>query len=204
MKPRNRHAGALLGAALAATLLAGCEILPTAEPVQVLDPQPTPAEATAGRPAAWRLEVAPPQADAMRGGEPVLVRTADGRLQVLGRTRWSAAPPALLRTLLLRHLRDTGTLAEVGTALAGADRRLVIDLRAFELREDGPALAAAVRLEARLYDARSARLMQRRLFAEQAAAESTQGPAVVAAFEAVLGALLPELAAWLAAQPAAD
>lgn len=199
MQSLPRYARRLLAIAFG-VFLGGCEILPEAPPVQVLDPQPRTAGERATGPAPWRLEVLEPMADPMRGGEQVLVRTADGRLQVLGNTRWVSPPPLLLHSLLLRHLRDSGALAEVGSAVNGADRQLALDLRAFELREQAEALEAVVQVEARLYNTAPSRLLARQLFTHRVPAPTTGGSLVLDSFEQALAALLTDLDAWLLAQ----
>lgn len=184
--------------AVAAILLSAtaCSILPESEPVQLLDPQ-LPSPPAAEQVASWTLNVARPESDPARDSTRVLVRTGEGRLQVHASARWVAAAPELLRTRLVRYLRDSQLIAQVSAGAAGSDRTLALDLRAFELLETGSGLQAEIRLEARLYDSRSTELLSRRLFEARRAVDSTGAAEVVDGFEAALEQLIPALAAWL-------
>jgi len=185
---------------LAAAFATGCSILPQAQPVQMLDPRPTPP--ASGPAAEWSLRVARPESDPARDSARVLVRTSTARLQVLPEARWVAPAPELVRTLIIRHLRDTGALDRVETTGADADRALRTDLRRFELTEAGAGgLTAAIEIELRLFDSPGAGMIARRLVAHDARAASAAAPDVLAAFEAVLDRTLAEITEWLLGQP---
>lgn len=192
---------------LIALLLAagGCSLFPESTPLQVLDPDPE-APAAAAESMSGSLDVELPDADPMRAGERVLVRTADGRLTLHPSARWVAPPPQLLRLLVVRGLRDAALLDEVGASQVGADRQLRFDLRAFELVEQGPNLNAVIEIEARLVRRRTSELVARRLFSQRLAIESIDAAEVVAAFDELLGEWIADLAFWLrqSADPASD
>lgn len=191
-------------ALLALASLAACSILPESEPVQLLDPQLAAPE-TADQSAAWTLNVARPEADPMRDSTRVLVRTARGQLQVHASARWIAAGPELLRTLLVRYLRDARSLDQVSAGAAGLDRTLALDLRRFELTETADErLAAEIRIEARLYDSRTAELLARERFERLEPVDSTQPADVIAGFETMLAGLMPAVAEWLIEHGAED
>jgi cholesterol transport system auxiliary component len=184
-------------AATALLLASACSILPESEPVQLLDPQ-LQSPPVANQDVAWTLNVARPESDPARDSARVLVRTGQGQLQVHASARWVAAAPELLRTRLVRYLRDSQRIGQVSAGGGGLDRTLALDLRAFELVETGDGrLAAEIRIEARVYDSRSAELLARELF-EARRPVSGAGPAeIVEGFEAVLGQIIPALADWL-------
>jgi len=189
-----------LAAAFVLALTAACSILPKSEPVQLLDPQ-IPAPEPASHSAGWSLNVALPESDPLRDSDQVLVRTAQGRMQVHASAHWTAAAPELLRTVLVRHLRDEQRLEQVGAGLAGLDRTLALDLRRFELVERGTgALDAQIRLEARLYDGRSGKLLARRLFASSEPVDDAAPDEIIAGFEVALGEIVPALSAWVVDQ----
>lgn len=183
--------------AAALLLASACSILPESQPVQLLDPQ-LDSPPTAPGTVTWTLNVARPESDPARDSTRVLVRTGDGRLQVHASARWVAAAPEMLRTRLVRYLRDSQRIEQVSAGAAGMDRTLALDLRAFELVEAGDGrLEAEIRLEARLYEGRSAELLARELF-ETRQPIGDAGPAeIVSGFEAVLGEVIPALAEWL-------
>lgn len=186
--------------------LAACSILPPSTPTQILDPRlplASTAEARSTAPIAtdWTLGVARPDTDPVRDSNRVLVRTADGRLQVHATARWAAAAPDLLRTLLLRRLRDRDLVADVKPD--SGDRLLTIDLRRFELDDTG-SLEAVIVLEARLHDAPAYGLRSSRLFEQRQTTASAEPGDINAAFEAVLLAMLDELADWVVGVPQPD
>ena len=182
-----------------AAMLAACSILPETTPVQILDPRPEPGSATL-QPVDWSLDIALPSADPQRDSNRVLVRTADGRLQVHGQARWAAAAPELLRLQLVRSLRDRELFADIGAGSSGGDRLLTIDLRRFEL-DAGSALEAVIELEARLLDAPGYRLAASRLVEVRASLASADSSEINAAFSALLTELVDELAAWMLSLP---
>lgn len=193
---------ALLRSTLAlglAAAVSACSILPQASPTQVLDPR-LPAAADAPVAADWTLDVARPDTDPVRDSNRVLVRTADGRLQVHASARWAAPAPDLLRTLLVRRLRDRQLFADAIAGAGSGDRLLAIDLRRFEL-DDAGALEAVIAVEARLHGAPRYELLHSRLFEHRRAAASAEPGDVNAAFETALAGLIDELSAWMLALP---
>lgn len=186
-----------LAAILTLGLAGACSILPESEPVQLLDPA-IPAPDPAARTTGWGLSITRPESDPMRDSNRVLVRTAEGRLQVHASARWTAAAPDLLRTLLVRHLRDAGHLEQVSASAAGLEHTLALDLRRFELDETGAdRLTAEIRIEARLYDNRSAAMVARRLFEARSPLDGAGPGEIVDGFEAALEELVPALSAWV-------
>lgn len=195
-----------IGASLLLIAATACSILPESETVQLLDPGLAAPDAGAD-PAPWSLNVTRPETDPMRDSTRVLVRTGQGRLQVHPRARWVTAPPELLRTQLVRYMRDGQRLEQVSAGAAGLDRTLALDLRRFELEERASgALAARVTIEARLYDSRSIRLLARRVFEAGEDLDGDGPDRIVAGFESSLGELVPALADWVVetGEPAAS
>ncbi|MGK7296398.1 MAG: ABC-type transport auxiliary lipoprotein family protein [Candidatus Wenzhouxiangella sp. M2_3B_020] len=186
----------LLAAGLCA---AGCSILPESEPVQLVDPR-VPAADRAGPEIGWTLSIARPETDPARDSDRVLVRTEPGQLKVHSSARWVAPAPELLRTLLIRYLRDSAVVDRVGASVAGSDRTLLIDLRRFELAERGDGLAAVVEIDARLHKTRGGGLVGRRLFEHREAVADAEPESIVAGFEAGLSALAVDVADWLASE----
>ncbi|MGB0514901.1 MAG: ABC-type transport auxiliary lipoprotein family protein [Wenzhouxiangellaceae bacterium] len=202
MKPepqRLRACSAPVLLILAAMLLSACSIVPDAPPVQLLDPRPDiPAPAHPG--VDWRLDVARPESDPVRDSTRVLVRTSDGRLQVQGASRWIAAPPDLLRGMLLRHIRDHAVTADAAAGGSGAEHLLAIDLRRFELDEAGDpraAIMAVIVLEARLYQSPRYRMIDRRRFEFDAPLAAFEPGAINTALETALAGLIADLTDWL-------
>lgn len=177
--------------------LASCSILPRNEPVQLLDPQ-LPAPAVSEQSTTWTLNVTRPESDPVRDSTRVLIRTNEGQLQVHARARWVAAGPELLRTLLVRHLRDAQALKQVNSGASGSDRTLALDLRHFELVETADKqLQAEIQIEARLYDSRSTKLLTRDMFKARQPIGGIGPAQIIEGFEAVLEEIIPAIAEWL-------
>ena len=177
--------------------LASCSILPQSEPVQLLDPQ-LPAPPISEQSTSWTLNVTRPESDPVRDSTRVLIRTNEGQLQVHSRARWVAAGPELLRTLLVRHLRDARALTQVSSGASGSDRTLALDLRHFELVETATKqLQAEIQIEARLYDSRSTKLLSRDLFKALQPVGGIGSAQIIEGFEDVLGEIIPAIAEWL-------
>ena len=186
-----------LSTILAAGLMsAGCTILPESEPVQLVDPR-IEASDRAGPAIDWTLSIARPETDPARDSDRILVRTEPGQLKIHPTGRWVAPAPELLRTLLIRYLRDSDTVARVGASIAGSDRTLLLDLRRFELAERGDGLAAVIEVDARLHETRGGRLVGHRLFEHEDAVAGSGPGEIVAGFESALAALAADTADWL-------
>lgn len=187
----------LMALALLVTLVA-CSVIPEREPVKLLDPTlPTPA--LAGKPVAWTLNINRPQSDPARDSNRVMVRTADGQLQVLPQVRWIATSPDLFRTLLVRYLRDSHTVAQVSNGASGMARSLQLDIRQFELVESADnMLQASINIEARLYDNRTARLLARHIFKQQQSVAGTSAAEIINGFEIILRQVIEDIASYLA------
>ena len=190
---------AALGTALAATaLLPACTILPTAEPVDVYL---LPAAVTPGahaQAALGSLRIARPAAGVHLSGQRIVVMPEDNRVSVYKGAGWSDPAPVLVRNRLLDAFRADGRVA----ALSSDDRQLQADfeldseLRAFqsEYRDGRPEVV--VRLDARLVDTGSRRIVASRSFELGMAASGPAVPAVVQAFGAASDRLAAEVLDW--------
>lgn len=179
--------------------MAGCSILPETAPTRLVDPRVETASGRHGETRDWSLNIARPETDPVRDSNRVLVRTAAGQLQVHPNARWVAPAPELVRTTLVRYLRDVELLTQVGASAAGADRTLILDLRRFELAQtESGALRVSVTADARLYENASAERLGRKRFDHEAEITSADGAALVRGFETALDSMAVELADWLA------
>ena len=195
----SARTGRTILVALTIVLAAGCSILPETEPVRLVDPRIEGEPGRHGDRLPWTLNITRPETDPVRDSNRVLVRTSQGQLQVHPRARWVAPAPELVRTAVVRYLRDSEMLEEVGASAAGSDRTLVIDLRRFELaRSNSGVLQVSLRADALVYSSASAERIGRRRFDHEAPIASADGAAVVQGFQIALEALAVELADWLA------
>lgn len=192
----------LLPAALLATL-AGCSVLPQAEPLRVflLPSQATEAPAAPVAPVApleRSLRITTPQASRILASERIAVIPQGNQISAYQGARWSDTAPALLRDRLIEAFQRDGRLAEVSSEDANlpADLVLYSDLRAFqsEYRDGQP--HAVIRLDARLVDRQTRRTLANRRFEARQASAGTAVEQVVEAFGTAGDALSGEVLKW--------
>lgn len=178
---------------LAALLLCGCSLTPTAPARAVYDLGPAPlAPAGDGGALAWRIAdvTAPPWLN----GEGIAYRLNFQQAQRLEHYRdslWASPPPALLTQRLRQQLATVPGCAGKPAGL------LAVNLDEFEQQFDTAASSLAVlRVHATLWPAGTGAAVQQHWRLARPAAPDAQG-AVRALAEAV-DAWLPQLAGWLA------
>lgn len=187
--------------------LAGCQALGVVRaPFAVLQPRPA-LPALAGEPVPWQLVVEVPAASDTLDTPHIAVMPSPGELQVYPEARWPDPMPRMLQALVLRGFQQSGRIVGAAMASSGvrADVVLALDVHDFQVeRPDGDA-RAAIRLQARLIDARRGRVIDARPFAAEAPAAGRTAAAALPAFEQALGELIPQLVAWAldAGRPAA-
>ena len=195
-----------IGAAL--LLLQACTILPKAEPLDVyLLPSAAPVPASAAQAVPWSLRITRPAAGVHLSGQRIVVVPEGSRVSVYKGAGWSDPAPVLLRNRLLDAFRSDGRVAALSTddKQLQADFELDSELRAFqsEYRDGRPEVV--VRLDARLVDTGSRRIVASRSFELGVAASDPAVPAVVQAFGVASDRLAAEVLDWamreLAAAP---
>ncbi|MDR2032466.1 MAG: ABC-type transport auxiliary lipoprotein family protein [Azoarcus sp.] len=193
--------------ALCVLLSAACSILPAPRPVDVyLLPAPVPKTADGdGVPRSWSLRIARPETGGQLLGQRILVIPEQNRVSVYEGANWHEPAPLLMRNRLFDAFRMDGRISALSTdeMRAFADLELLSDLNTFhsEYRQDDASLPdAVIRLDVRLVDTASRRIVASRVFERRAAAAASAVPAVVAAFGAAADRLAAELVAWTVAQ----
>jgi cholesterol transport system auxiliary component len=118
---------------------------------------------------------------------------------------WSERPAQSLQTLAEGRLLQTGRFRDVAASTAGVRGELLLQLRLDELYLDASSKPQQVRLAvgAELIDWRERRLMARRGFRQSAPVGQGGAAGLADAAAAALGAMLGELAEWVAAAAAA-
>lgn len=161
----------------------------------------TPASgAPAGGRSSRTLVVARPEAPAAIATDRILVKPDPRSITYLPGARWSDEAPLVLQSLLIRSIAGTGRMGYVGQVENGpvAERVLLARIDAFQVEADaGRNLTARVEMALSLLSDADQSLIASRSFAGSAAAVSDTAPAVVAAFQAVVDRLLPEVADWV-------
>ncbi|MCE8011295.1 ABC-type transport auxiliary lipoprotein family protein [Billgrantia desiderata] len=187
--------------ALAVALaLGGCQFVPERTPVAFYDLPartltPTPSSATQ---VDATLRLATPRASGLLDGTRILVVPQPNRPQVYAGARWADAMPLLLRDRLLDAFHDDRRLPGVVHEDSGvtADVELHSDLRTFHSEYRGGRPEAVIRLEARLVDARTQRLLASQRFLHYQRADSESIEDVVDAFGTAADRLAQELVDW--------
>jgi cholesterol transport system auxiliary component len=171
------------------------------EPVQtfLLDvSQPTAITAPAGAPV---VIVAAPQVRAGYDSPRLAYTQRDFELRYYARSEWADAPAAMLRPLVVRALAATGRLTPVVTAVNSTAPQWQLGLEILELRHayaaQGSEGRIVIRAELARVDQPGAVHISEFSAARAAATQDPYGG--VGALNAALGAILPQLAAFVAA-----
>ena len=191
---------ALLGAT---SLLSGCGALgalnTAAAPLDTYDLAPA-AGSTSGPRSAAKLLIARPEASAALATDRIMVRSDGATITYLPDARWADEAPLLLQSLLVRSIAGTGRIGYVGNSEGGPvpDAALLVRMDAFDVVvAPGGQVRIHVQIDMTLVNDSDQRLLGTRSFAQAADAANDGAPAITAAFQAALNALLPTAADWL-------
>jgi cholesterol transport system auxiliary component len=156
-----------------------------------------PAATAAAAPVDWQLAVETPLASDALDTARIVVMPSPGVIEVYPGARWSDSAPALLRNLIVQGFEDSQRIVGVGSAASGlrADYALAIEVRDFQL-EMNTGTHAQIRLQVRLLDYTTNRVLAARTFDAQAPAATTDAAAAFGAFQDALNRIVPELVEW--------
>ncbi|MFW2544877.1 ABC-type transport auxiliary lipoprotein family protein [Primorskyibacter sp. 2E107] len=189
---------ALLGAAAS---LGGCSALSSineaAAPLDTYDLSPAEG-AIAGRRSGQSLLVALPNAPASVATDRILVKPSAAAVTYLPDARWSDELPALVQSLLVRSIAGTGRMGYVGPSEAGPvpDLALLSRIDAFQVEITGEAVTTKVDISLSLLRDSDQRVIKTGAFQNELTASNDTPAAIVAAFQAILDTLLPQMATW--------
>ncbi|HWJ88620.1 MAG TPA: ABC-type transport auxiliary lipoprotein family protein [Pelagibacterium sp.] len=179
------------------SVLTGCLGLGATAPVTYdLTPgAPAPVPRRSGR----TIVVREPSTIATYDSQRIVVRQPGGVLSYLSESQWSDTLPLLVQTRMLHAFRDAG-ITNIGkpTDPIALDVILSTDIRAFELDTSSGAPLARVALAIQLVNDRSRTVVASQTFSADVPSASLQQPAVVAALNAALDALLNQIVGWTA------
>jgi cholesterol transport system auxiliary component len=130
--------------------------------------------------------------------ERIMVRSRTGEITYLPRAQWSDRLPRLVQTRIVQTFENAGrtAVARPGDRLNGAFQ-LVLDMRAFEIRE--ASREAVVEIAAKLANAGSGSIRTARLFTASSAVGTIDGPGASTALDQALATVLSDLSGWAAA-----
>jgi cholesterol transport system auxiliary component len=186
--------------------LAACTILPAPEPVDVyLLPASNNAPARADRALRpWSLRIARPDSNGQLLGQRILVIQEQNRLSVYKGANWNEPAALLMRSRLFDAFRTDGRVSalSIEEMRTFADYELGSELGAFqsEYQQDAKLPEAVIKLDTRLIDTTSRRIVAGRIFETREAAADSSVPSVVEAFGRAADRLCAELVGWAIAE----
>ena len=192
---------------LFAAALTGCGALTALEdaatPLEVYELR-TPEVAQGGARRGVEMIVEEPLASGSLATERIMIRPSPLQAQYLPGVRWADPAPAMLQTMLVRSLSETGALGSVSRRPVGprADYAVLGELTDFqgEAIEGAESGLVRVRFVLRVVRERDARVVATRSFEATELAAATDPDSLVAAFDGATSRLLPEAVAWIVSQ----
>lgn len=187
----------------AAASLGGCSALSSineaATPLDTYDLSPA-AGSGAGRRSGVTLLVALPNAPASIATDRIMVKPSAAAVTYLPDARWSDELPALVQSLLVRSIAGTGQMGYVGPSEAGPvpDLALLSRIDAFQVEVNSEALIAKIEVSLTLLRDSDQSVIKTAAFQNEVTASNDTPAAIVAAFQAILDTLLPQMATWAA------
>ena len=191
--------GALLGALCA---LSGCSAITSinaaTKPLNTYDLRPA-AGSKKGRRTSRTLLVARPQASAALTTDRMMIKPDAASITYLPDARWSDEIPAMVQSLLIRSISETGRVAYVGRSDAGPipDKALLVRIDGFEviaLADD--IFEVQVDFDLTIINDKDQRVVGSRRFSQSQQIASDNPKEIVATFQTVLNELLPEMTNW--------
>jgi cholesterol transport system auxiliary component len=189
--------------ALALASLAGCGIVPKKEPIALYAPEARVQPDASWPSVPWQLQITRPHASELLDSPRIVVRPADGELQVYHGAVWAEPAPDLVQDAVLRAFEDSGKIQGVarrGGGVAG-DYELSLDLRRFESDYAGGATPNAdVELVAKLIANRENTVIATKTIRQRVPASGTAVGAVSNAFDTALTNVAQEIVGWTFAE----
>jgi cholesterol transport system auxiliary component len=142
-----------------------------------------------------QILVPQPSAIAALATDRIAARPAPDQYAYLPQAQWSDQLPKLLQARFLETLQNTGQIRAAALPGQGLliDYQIVIDVRAFELRQEGAVAEFAVKL----MDDSNGRVVRSRIVRQVApVAAATDNAAIVAGLDAAMDAAFVEIAGW--------
>ena len=179
--------------------LPACSIVPKKEPLSLYAPQaqvqPDPSWPTVQ----WQLQLPRPHASELLDSPRIVVRPAEGELQVYHGAVWAEPAPDLVQDAVLAAFEDSGRIGGVGrrgTGIAG-DYELLLDIRRFESDYAGGATPQAdVEIVAKLVANRTNVVVATRTLRQRVPASGTAVGEVTRAFGTAMTNIVQELVGW--------
>ncbi len=182
--------------------LGGCSAITSinaaAKPLNTYDLSPASGSQSGGR-TSRTLLVALPQASAALATDRIMVKPDPASITYLPDARWSDEIPAVVQSLLIRSISQTGRVAYVGAVGAGPvpDKALLVRIDAFEITVSGAGLfTAKLDFDLTVINDRDQRIVASRRFTQSEQIASDEPQAIVGAFQRLLNEMLPAMSDW--------
>jgi cholesterol transport system auxiliary component len=188
----RRWRRAALAAPILALALAGCTTMLAGTPSNIYDLS-APGNVQAPR---GGLQILVPEPTTVRAldTDRIAARPSAEQYAYLPNAVWSDRLPKLLQARMVETLQNSGRVRAAAVPGQGflIDYQLVMDIRAFELSDEG----AVVDLSVRVMDDRSGRVVRSRVFREVVELPSTQTSVVVKGLDYAMDKAFADIANW--------
>lgn len=150
----------------------------------------------------FQIAVQEPTATAAVDTDQIAVQPTPLRVQYLPSARWVNRAPLIVQALMVESFENSGKVPAVGSSSIGlrADFLIVTDIREFQATvppaNPDASLQVDVRLNIKIVDAFSDRIIASRSFEEFVSAPSDTAQDVTIAFDDALGATLRDAVEW--------
>ena len=175
----------------AVAVLAGCAAILPQTPSAIFDLSAP--DAAGGR---TGLQVLVPQPTAVKAldTDRIAARPTPSEYAYLPNAVWSDQLPKLVQARLMQTLQSSGRVRAAALPGQGLliDYQLVVDIRAFEYRDEGAVAEFAVKL----MDDTNGRVVRSRTFRHAVPAASTDNPSIVAALDAAMDQAFRDITRW--------
>lgn len=188
--------------ALLISLSSACSILPKAENAEVYRLPAAVAAASTSTPVSWSLRVNKPLASDIFNVPRIAVVPQGNQISSYKGARWTDPAPTLLRNRILDAFQRDGRVPRLSADDSNlqADYELVGELQAFQSEYTAQGISVVIRLDARLVEGRTQRILASRHFEVRQPQADKEVPAVVSGLGQVTDRLMAQLLDWTVAQ----
>ena len=188
--------------ALLISLSSACSILPKAENAEVYRLPAAVAASSTSAPVSWSLRVNKPLASDIFNVPRIAVVPQGNQISSYKGARWTDPAPTLLRNRILDAFQRDGRVPRLSADDSNlqADYELVGELQAFQSEYSAQGISVVIRLDARLVEGRTQRILASRHFEVRQPQADKEVPAVVSGLGQVTDQLMAQLLDWTVAQ----
>lgn len=186
-------------------LLCACSVLPEAEQFSIYQlPAAPAARAQPATRSDASLRISKPQSGNVIDSVRILVLRESNQISAYQGVRWSDPAPVLLRNRLVDAFKQDGGIGSLSTDDSNlqADLELGGDLRAFQVEYQRGQPVVVIRLDARLVQSASRRIVAARSFDVRQTVEGAKVPEVIVAFGQAADTLAAQVRDWTLRQGA--